>query len=197
MRWALGYKQIEYAILNYEDLSHDQIRQLSPLGKVPALIIDGKPFAESVAILELIEELRPDSPLLPDVPLLRAKVREAVEIINGWVHPIQCSSVPRFFLPDLDDQQVRDYRRRWLESSLPVLHDRLLFNESDFAIGSNFTWADLSVIPIYAKALVLGVPSEKFPKFQRHMRYCLSDKKIRECCPDDLKVELVKRGVLV
>lgn len=197
VRWALNYKNMEYTVLNNKDLSSDQFRNLSPLSKVPALVVDGKPLAESVAILEFIEEVHPDSPLLPLTPLLRAKVREAVEVINGWVHPIQCSSVPRFFHPEINDQKVREYRRRWLEKSLPVLHDRLLYNESNFAVGSSFTWADLSLIPIYAKALVLGVRSEDFPKFRQHIQHCLSNKKIRESCPIDLIEVLANNGLTV
>lgn len=140
VRWALNYKRIHYEIIDYNSISSSELHELSPLGKVPALVIDGKPFAESVAILEFLEEQYPERPLLPDSPFQRAKVREAVEIINGWIHPVQCSSVPRFFLPDLNDLQVRDYRRQWLEKSLPVLHEAVLFKESPFSIGTTVTW---------------------------------------------------------
>ena len=192
VRWALNHKRINYDVIDYSSLTSTELHKLSPLGKVPALVIDGSPFAESVAILEFLEELYPERPLLPLSPLPRAKVREAVEIINGWVHPVQCSSVPRFFLPDLNDHQVREYRKRWLEKSLPVLHDSVLFKESPFAVGTTFTWADLSLIPIYVKALILGVSSDAFPKFQIHMQFCFDNKAHREHCPDDLAQEIIK-----
>lgn len=196
IRWALNYKDMEYQLLNYEDLDHQQLLQLSPLGKVPAMIADGQSFAESVAMLEFVEELKPQPSLLPGTPILRVKVREAVEMINGWIHPIQCSSVPRFFIPELNDKQVKAFRLKWLQKYLRVLHDELLFRDSDFAIGSTFTWADLSVIPIYTKALVLGLDREFFPKFSKHIGYCMSDTRIRETCPEDLAFELNRRNFM-
>lgn len=196
VRWALNYKQLPYTVMNYEDVTGEEIKQISPLGKIPALIVDGRSFAESVAMLEFIEEIKPEPHLLPKTALLRAKVREAVEIINGWIHPIQCSSVPRFFLPDLSDSQVKELRLRWLQKTLTVLHDCVLFNESDYAVGSAFTWADLAVIPIYIKALMLGLGQDFFPKFNKHIVYIMSDEVRHFACPEDLLCELRKRTLI-
>lgn len=192
VRWALNYKRIEYSLIAYNGLDRSRLIEFSPLGKVPALVVDGKAFAESIAILECIEEIFPNPPLLPSDYFLRAKVREAVEVVNGWVHPIQCSVVPRFFLPDLDDTGVRDCRKKWLEKTLPVLHDNLLFRDSRFAIGTEFSWADLTVLPIYAKALILGIPFDRFPKFNVGIRHCFSNDLIKESCPEDLSSVLIR-----
>ena len=185
-RWALNYKSVPYEVIPYASLTPDELSKISPLQKVPALIVNDQSFAESVAILEYLEEAFPEPPLLPLEIIKRAKVREAVEIINGWIHPIQCSSVPRFFLPELTDQDVKNHRRRWLEKTLPILHDNLLFTESQFAIGSSFTWADMALIPIFMKALTLGASKTKFPKFTEHVRYCLGVTSIHQSCPKDL-----------
>ncbi len=55
------------------------------MGRVPALIIDGHSLAESVAIMEYLEETRKDRPMLPTDPAKRCIVRQLVEIVNSGV----------------------------------------------------------------------------------------------------------------
>jgi glutathione S-transferase len=196
VRWALNYKSVPYSVLDYASLSKDRLYRVSPLGKVPALLVDGQAFAESVAMLEYIEELQSMPPLLPVDLFQRAKAREVLEIINGWINPIQCSSVPRFFIPELNDAEVKSYRLQWFIKTLPVLHDSLLFKDSKFAVGTDFTWADLALIPIYTKALVLGLESTCFPKFAQHVVHCMSFPVIEGACPEDLRNEISKRKLL-
>jgi glutathione S-transferase len=55
---------------------------LAPTGKVPLLLIDGKPVVESSAIIELLDELYPSPPFFPTQPLDRAAVRAAVRWLD-------------------------------------------------------------------------------------------------------------------
>ena len=50
----------------------EEYKKLNPMGRVPALHIDGHTLAESVAILEYLEETRKERPLLPSDPVKRA-----------------------------------------------------------------------------------------------------------------------------
>ena len=68
---------------------------INPLGQVPTLFIDGHQMTQSVAILEYIEETRPEHPLLPKDPVQRAKVRQIVELINSGIQPLQNPSVAK------------------------------------------------------------------------------------------------------
>ena len=58
------------------------------MGRVPALVIGGHCLAESVAIMEFLEETYKERPLLPADPYKRALVRQLVEIINSGMQPL-------------------------------------------------------------------------------------------------------------
>ncbi|MGH7294481.1 MAG: maleylacetoacetate isomerase, partial [Polyangiaceae bacterium] len=112
VRIALALKGLEYRyeIVNILEDEHakPEHRARSPMGFVPCLAIDGVPYVESVAIVELLDELFPSPRLLPESPHARARVRALVELVNAGIQPLQNRSVTQFLSPEAEVQ------RRWL-----------------------------------------------------------------------------------
>ena len=85
VRIALAWKGVPYENVTVElreFRQHDaDFLKKNPLAQVPALWMDGIMLIQSVAILEYLEESRPQRPLLPTGLRERALVRRVVETI--------------------------------------------------------------------------------------------------------------------
>jgi maleylacetoacetate isomerase len=88
VRIALAYKHIEYEyhavnlIKDGGEQKQPAYAAVNPSRLVPALAIDGHVLAQSVAILEYLEESRPELPsLLPRDLFARAAVRAIVSFL--------------------------------------------------------------------------------------------------------------------
>ena len=182
VKWCLDYKNIEYELINTNDIDIEEYKKINPFVRIPGMLFNNTPLSESVAMIELIEETFPNPSLFPDSKIARAKVREVCEIINATIHPVQNSKVPVFFIPSLNKQEITFYRINWIKQNLEKLLP-ILFLNSKFAIGNSFTAADIFLICIYFKALELGMEKDLFSLLNEHIEHCLSFPEIKKSCP--------------
>ena len=172
VRIALGYKGLQYESVAVNLLAGEQAAEAhaarAPNAYVPALEVDGRDvFVESVAIIELLEELHPDPPLYPRSPFERARVRAMVETINAGVQPLQNLNVLLRHSSDHDERNA--WARHYNERGLGVLERMMEQNEARgvrgrFAYGDSFTAADVYLIAQLPAARRFGVDLSRFPR---------------------------------
>jgi maleylpyruvate isomerase len=117
---------------------------------VPCLEVDGEPFVESVAIIELLEELHPEPPLLPRAPRDRARVRALVEVVNAGTQPLQNLTVIHRLSPDPEVR--KEWMRHFMARGLAAFEELMKANEERgvkgrFAYGDAFGIADCFLLP--------------------------------------------------
>jgi glutathione S-transferase len=99
----------------------EEFLQINSQGFVPALALDdGTVLTQSVAIIEYLDEIHPNPPLLPQTPLARARVRAIAQAIACDVHPLNNLRVLQYLEHELrhDMAMHRPWRmsvwcRRW------------------------------------------------------------------------------------
>jgi glutathione S-transferase len=183
VRWALDYKGIAYELVTLDaDTPASALAAISPFGRVPVMELDGAPLTESMAMVELLEELSPPNPLNYATPFARAQVREICEAVNASIHPVQNSSVVNYFHPSWDKAQMRATRARWISTNLSKLAPRL-WRSSGFAVGVQFTLADIFVAAIYRKGVALGMSAATDPGYEAHWQFLMAHPAIRQSCP--------------
>lgn len=168
-RIALNYKKLAYEskhvnIVSGEQKAPEYLAQ-NPIGHVPTLHIDGVPYVESVAIMELLEELYPEPPLLPKTPQDRARVRALVETINSGIQPLQNLIV----LDKVggDDQEKRGAWMKFFITRGLTAFEALASEKGPFAFGEAFTMADVCLVPQIFAARRVGVDLTPFPRIVR------------------------------
>ncbi|XP_008784112.2 glutathione S-transferase U10-like [Phoenix dactylifera] len=130
---ALKLKGVAYEYVE-EDLQNKSqaLLKLNPVHKkVPVLAVDGKPVAESLVILEFIDEMWKDPPFLPEDPYKRSKVR-------FWADFVYQKLVPgTYAIQNTKERSNRRQSRDFIEN-LSTLEDgiqRDLFSGGPFING--------------------------------------------------------------
>ncbi len=140
----------------------------SPMGNVPCLEIDGRPIVESVAIIELLEEIAPTPPLYPRDPFDRAFVRSVVELVNAGVQPFQNLRVMKRVSSDAAVQKewARSHVERGLVAIEALLERRAreTGKAARFAFGDSFGAADIFLLPQIYSARRFDVDLAPMPR---------------------------------
>jgi len=131
LRIALGLKGLEYEQVAINLLDGEQrsaeYRRLNPYGGVPALEIDGRIYAQSMAILEWLDESFPDRPLLPRDVEDRFASRELAMAIATELHAPLNLPVLKYLKHDLGHGQeaVDTWYRHWIARTFEGVEARL------------------------------------------------------------------------
>ena len=175
VRIALNLKSIK-AELHPVHLLKDQhlsetYKMLNPQALVPALVHDGQTLAQSLAIIEYLDEIRPDPPLLPREAGGRARVRQIALCIACDIHPLNNLRVLRYLRHALhaDDQARNDWQHHWIAAGFDAL-ETFLKDSGDtglFCHGDVPTLADVCLIPQMANARRIRMELGAYPTLLR------------------------------
>jgi maleylpyruvate isomerase len=175
LRIALNLKGITaesvYVHLRREEQSSPAYLAVNPQGLVPALDHDGHRLSQSLSIIEYLEEIRPEPPLLPAAPLDRAFVRGIAMSIACDIHPLNNLRVLSYLKNRLGaDSPARDrWYAHWIDAGFTGLEAQLSTDArvGRFCCGDSPTLADICLVPQMANAERMRCRLEPFPTLRR------------------------------
>lgn len=139
----------------------------NPLHLVPALEIDGHCLQESIAIIDYLNETRPDADLYPATALGRAQVRAQVYAIAMDTQPIQNLKVLNMIGAKINDAAKTEWARHWIDNGLKGVEALVAATAGTYCYGDSVTVADICLIPQLFNARRFGVAMEQFPTLLR------------------------------
>jgi maleylpyruvate isomerase len=143
--------------------------QINSQGFVPALVLDdGVVLTQSVAIIEYLDEVHPEPPLLPKAPLARARVRALAQAIACDVHPLNNLRVLQYLENELQHpKETRDtWYRHWIRLGFDALEHWLARDGATgrFCHGDAPTLADVCLVPQVFNARRFAVDLTPYPR---------------------------------
>lgn len=147
-------KGLDFEEVKAPPSQEDDYLERSPMGKMPAIEVDGAYLSESIAIFEYLERVQPEPALLPSDPWQASKAMELVCHIKLDVELVARRCLPELlFNKPVSDETKEQVRADLAKGTKAVA--RLLVADP-FAAGPEFTIADLYAHYCYGLANTLA-----------------------------------------
>jgi maleylacetoacetate isomerase len=133
------------------DQQKPDYRSINPQALVPALTVEDTTIAQSLAIIEYLDETHPDPPLMPRSPVNRARVRAMALAIACDMHPLNNLRVLNYLRSPLgqDEETVNTWYRHWIAVGFGGLEQdaRRATGDGRHMFGQSVTVADIYLVP--------------------------------------------------
>jgi maleylacetoacetate isomerase len=164
-----------------------EFRALNPQGMVPTLLDDDFVLTESLAILEYLDEIHPEPPLLPRDARTRARVRQLAQIMVSDIAPLTNLRVITYLRTSLKTNEIdrSKWFRHWLLEGLDALELWLMADgpSDGYCLGGQPTLADVCLVPLLYGARRFGLPLDDFPQLCRIEEHCIAHPAFQKAAP--------------
>jgi len=195
VRIALALKGLPYDYVPVHLLKNEQSAagyvEASSSGLVPALVDDeGNRLHQSMAIIEYLDEVHPEPPLLPRDAAGRARVRAIAQDIACEIHPLNNLRVLRYLVrtAGLSDDAKNAWMRHWIEDGLAAVERQLAARPEAFCHGDTPTLADCVLVPQIFNAQRVEAKLDHVPNVMRVFASCMAlpafERAQPSACPD-------------
>ncbi|XP_061714693.1 probable maleylacetoacetate isomerase 1 [Cydia pomonella] len=184
----LSFEERSIDIVKQKQQKTESYRVICPSQKVPALVIDGVTLVESMAMLQYLEDTRPQPSLAPSTPLLRARMREIVETVVAGIQPLQNVGLRGSFE---DEAHYTKFVRHWTVRGLETLEELLSRTARDrmYCVGNQLTYADICLVPqVYNAVGRHNINISTYPTVVRLYEALLKDNVFAASHPEKVKI---------
>lgn len=163
---------------------------LNPLELVPTLTLDDEldadALSQSLAIIEYLDEIHPQSPLLPASALERAHVRAMALTVACEIHPLNNLRVLQYLTQTLgvDEAAKNTWYHHWVASGFAALETLLVRHSGRYCFGDTVTLADLCLVPQVYNAMRFNVDLTPYPNIMRVWTECNQLEAFADAAPE-------------
>lgn len=165
-----------------------EYREYNPQGLVPTLLDGERVLRQSMAILEYLDEVYPEPPLLPATPRDRARVRSMAQLIACDIHPLNNLRVLQYLEKEIGAGESRRgaWYRYWVNEGFEALEYLLADNPSTgiFCEGDEPGLADACLVPQVYNANRFEISLDPYPTIRRINEACLEISAFQDAAPE-------------
>lgn len=147
---------------------------VNPQMRVPALEVPGSGvLTQSLAIIEYLDDVCPEPPLMPRDPFARARVRAIAQIVACDIHPLNNLLVLQYLKRQMKHEQaeIDAWYHHWVIEGFRAIE--AMITPGPYACGAQVTLADVCLVPQVFNARRFNVPLDAFPKIVAAETACL------------------------
>jgi len=165
----------------------------NPQQRLPVLVLDdGRMLAQSLAILEYLEEVRPEPPLWPEDRYQRALARQFALISIADSHPLIVPRIRHHLARTFgaDEAAIEAWGRHWMDQGLAAMEALLARPERPqgaFCHGETPTIADIALASHCAGAGYFDCPLDPYRRVRAVLERCMALPAFSETHPLALK----------
>jgi len=182
LRIALAYKRLDYEphYVSLPKMEHriPSYRDMNPQGLVPLLVEDGRFLIQSMAVIEYLDEVYPEPPLMPKDPIGRSYVRAVSQVIGCEIHPLNNVRVLKHLKAQFgaDEAATNAWYEHWITEGLSGLEGYLAREglSGDFCYGNTVTMADICLVPQIFNARRFNCSLDAYPKLLAITDRCMT-----------------------
>ncbi len=195
VRIALALKQLPFDYVPVHLLKGEhkapEFAALSADTFVPVLDDGGHQLSQSLAIMEYLDEVYPDPPLLPADPLGRARVRALALSVACDIHPLNNLRVLKYLVRELKvtEDSKNAWYRHWCREGLLAFERQLVRGGgARYCVGDTPSLADCCLVPQVFNARRFEVGLDEMPRVQAVFDLCMQHPAFQAAdparCPD-------------
>lgn len=159
---------------------------VNPQGLLPVLVDGEQRFAQSLAILEYLDERYPQPALLPRDPGRRAQIRSISLHIACDIHPLNNLRVLQYLSNRLGVEAVAKdaWYRHWVETGLAAVEQGLQRLPSELSLGERPGYLEACLIPQVYNARRFNCDLHAYPRILAVVERCNSLEAFRNAMPE-------------